>query len=1086
MADKFSSSNVKTIPIMHQPGYYRFPTICNDIIVFTSEDDLWSVPASGGVPRRLTATLSEAIAPRLSPDGAWIAFAAREEGHTELYVMPTQGGEPKRLTYFGTLTRPVGWSADSRSILFITNYGAPFAKIMNIFAIAVDGGPAIPVPVGPAHAISFAPNGGTVIGRHTSDLARWKRYRGGTAGDLWIDAEGTGDFRRLLDLHGNLAVPMWIGERIYFVSDHEGHGNIYSCTPAGDDLLRHTDHEDYYVRNPQTDGRRIVYHAGGDIYLYDTQTEISRQVEIEYQSPRTQRSRKFVDGAQYLQSYALHPEGHSVALVMRGKPVTMGAFAGPALYYGASDGGRYRSARFLNDGVRLVALYDQDGANTLAILGPDGSEDRLEGIDVGRAADIHVSPTADRIALANHRNEIIVCDLTARTVTVIDRSRTQHDDGIAWSPDGRWLAFNHAETSETSCLMIADVASGQIHRVTDPLLHDVKPAFDPEGKYLYFISHREFDPVFDNLHFDLGFPRGTRPYLIPLTRDLGDPFLAVPTAPQHQQEKPAGDNRSVPTIEIDFEGITRRLLPFPVKEGRYHHVVGTHGHAYFLGSPIEGMLNQPWPDEASPSGVLEVYDFDLRKTETVATGVSDLKVSCDARTIIYRSAKRLRAFAAGSKPDAEAGDAPGAQSGWIDLGRPKISVSPAAEWRQMYREAWRLQQDFFWTEGMLGIDWDEIYTRYLRLVDHIGTRSELSDIVWELHGELGTSHAYEMGGDYRPSPTYAQGFLGADFAFDETVGAWRIAAIIRGDSWSDRSGSPLERPGVNLAEGDRILAINGRRLTREQGPMELLVNMAGAEVALTVAPAEEGNERNVIIKTLRSEYPARYRAWVENNRRIVHEATNGRVGYVHIPDMGADGYSEFHRGFLSEVARGSLIVDVRFNGGGFVSQLILEKLARKRIGYRLPRHGLPVPYPADAPGGPIVALTNEYAGSDGDIFSHGFKLMRLGPLIGKRTWGGVVGISPRNPLVDGAFTTQPEYSTWFEDVKWGVENYGTDPDIDIDFPPQDYVAGHDPQMARALEEVLRLLDVRPVVIPTFDERPAMAAGRLPARANRKE
>jgi tricorn protease len=1074
---------------MTQSGYYRFPTIQGEAVVFTSEDDLWSVPAGGGIARRLTSTLSEAARPILSPDGSWLAFMARDEGHYELYAMPASGGEARRLTFFGSATRPVGWSRDGSQILFITNYGQPFKHITKIYSISPEGGSITEIPVGPASSISFGPNGGTVIGRNTHDPARWKRYRGGTAGDLWIDADGSGNFRRLITLHANLASPMWIGERIYFVSDHEGYGNIYSCTPGGDDLRRHTDHDDYYARNAQSDGRRVVYHAGGDLYLFDPATDISSKIAVEYHSPRTQSSRKFVQGGDYLQSYALHPEGHSAALVLRGKPITLGNFAGAVVQHGDQDGTRYRLARYLNDGVRLVAVSDRGGEEALVILSGDGSEqeDRLEGLDIGRPIDLAVSPRHDRVAFGNHRNEIVVVDLQKRSMTVIDRSLTLHDNSLSWSPDGRWLAFNHAETPETSYLMIADIESGEKHQVTEPLLHDLAPAFDPDGRYLYFLSYREFDPVYDNLHFDLGFPRGMRPYLITLRRDLPNPFLPKPKAPNkngdsngHSERKEEKREKDV-EVKIDFEGITRRILPFPAKDAKYSQVVGTRSKVYFVSLPIEGSLGNESGGDATPSGKLESFDFETQKLDTVVGGISDLAVSRDGSTVIYRSAKRLRVFAAGSKPDDKEGDEPGSNSGWIDLSRVRISIAPPTEWRQMYREAWRLQRDFFWTEGMLGIEWEKVYQLYLPMLEKIGSRSEFSDLIWELHGELGTSHAYESGGDYRKSPTYAQGFLGADLAFDEEAGAWVVDRIVQGDPWSQQYGSPLETPGVNIAEGDRIVAINGRKVSPTRSPYEQLVNTAGTEISLTFTPKGSDEPTVATFKALRDETPVRYREWVEENRRKVHEATGGKVGYVHVPNMGPWGYSEFHRGFLSEVGRGSLIVDVRFNGGGHVSQLILEKLARKRIGYGLSRYGLPESYPMYSVGGPLVALTNENAGSDGDIFSHGFKLMKLGPLIGKRTWGGVVGIWPRNPLVDGSVTTQPEFSTWFEDVKWGLENYGTDPDIDVDITPQDHVAGHDTQLERAIAEALRLLQEKPFTLPAFDDRPTMAPGPLPRR-----
>lgn len=1076
---------------MASSGYYRYPTIHNGTVIFISEDDLWSVPTSGGIARRLTTSVSEVARPILSPDGQWIAFMARDEGPYELYVMPSVGGEAQRLTWLGSVARPVAWTPDSSRIIFVTNHGQPFPHIMLPYSISPNGGEFQLLPVGPAHNLAFGPNGGMVIGRNTTDPARWKRYRGGTAGELWIDPNGNGEFHKLLTLRSNYASPMWIGNRIYFVSDHEGYGNIYSCTTDGQDLTRHTDHDDFFARNPSTDGQRIAYHAGGDLYLFDPATEQTSKLQIDYHSPRSQRQRRFVNGGDYLQYYSLHPKGHSVALVLRGKPVTMGNEAGAVQYYGIDDGVRYRLATYLHDGKRLVATSDASGEERLVIL--DGNsqqpEDRLEDLDIGHAIELLPSPNNDHVAITNNRNEVLLVDLQSRELKVIDRSTTLHDTSIAWSPDGQWLAFNHADDTETSFLMIANITTGEKHQVTEPTLQDVAPSFDPEGKYLYFLSYREYDPVYDNLHFDLSFPRGVRPYLLTLQKETENPFIKQPKAPKSMKDmmekfSEAGkhqeaEKEAAKGITIDFDGITRRILPFPVPEGRYSQVKGAKGKVFFVNHQPQGSLSRNIYAESAPSGVLDCYDFETMKTENYASGVSEIELLPEADTLIYRSGKRLRVISTNNRPDPSKES--GSDSEWIDLNRPKVSVTPSEEWRQMYREAWRLQRDYFWTEGLLGLNWPNIYTLYLPLLEKISTRSEFSDVIWELHGELGTSHAYEMGGDYRPSPHYAQGFLGADLAWDESAGVWRVQRVVRGDCWSDRFGSPLDRAGVNIAEGDAIVAMNGKRLTKDHGPAVHLVNMANTDVTITYRSGSLDEEKTAQITTLANEGSARYREWVNENRRKVHEATNGRVGYVHIPNMGPFGYSEFHRGFLAESSREALVVDVRFNGGGHVSQLILEKLARKTIGYSLPRYGLPSPYPSNSVRGPMVALTNENAGSDGDIFSHCFKLMKLGPLIGKRTWGGVVGIWPRNPMVDGSVTTQPEFSTWFMDVQWGVENYGTDPDIEIDITPQDHAAGRDTQLERGIAEVLRLLDEHPTNQPEFGDRPTLAPAPLPKR-----
>jgi tricorn protease len=459
--------------------------------------------------------------------------------------------------------------------------------------------------------------------------------------------------------------------------------------------------------------------------------------------------------------------------------------------------------------------------------------------------------------------------------------------------------------------------------------------------------------------------------------------------------------------------------------------------------------------------------------------VRGIGLSLDGKTMVLRAGQRLRVLVAGRK--AEDGDEAGRKSGWIDLERVRVPVDPGSEWTQMLREAWRLQRDNFWTADLSGVDWPAVWERYRRLLPRLATRGDLSDLMWEMQGEFGTSHAYEGGGDYRSSPYYGYGFLGADLSWDPESGGYRVDRVVRGDPWEDDGDSPLHAPGARIAAGDVILGIDGRRVSAENPVNALLVGKGGAEVALLVRSPGSEKPRTVVVQTLEGERRLRYRAWVEQNRARVHEASDGRIGYVHIPDMGARGYAEFHRAWLAEARREGLIVDVRHNGGGNVSQLILEKLSRKPLGYVVTRWGVPSPYPAEAVAGPMVAVCDEYAGSDGDIFSHAFKLLKLGPLVGKRTWGGVIGIWVRHALVDGTHTTQPEFAHWFHDVGWGVENYGTDPDIPVAIRPQDAARGEDPQLQRAIEEALGWLAERPAPLPDFGPRPSRALPVLPPR-----
>ena len=1073
-------------------GYYRHPTIWKNDIVFVSEDDLWAVPLTGGTARRLTANPGISSFPVFSPDGKYIAFTGRDDGPAEVYVMGADGGPPTRLTWMGANTQVVGWSRDGTSVLAATDWRQPFAGVMHLVSVSLTGNAPVALQYGPARAISFNPGGeGTVIGRNSGDPARWKRYRGGTAGTLWVDRTDQGQFVPLVRLKGNLANPMWIGSRIYFLSDHEGHGNLYSCTPTGRGLRRHTDRKDFYVRFPRTDDRRIVYHAGVDIHVFDTETNTSERIETRIRSTQSPRNRKFVSAERYLETFDLHPEGHSLASVHRGGLFTMGLWTGASVRLGAISKSRYRLGSWLSDGKRIVAVTDQGGEEALVVFTVDGSrKPKVVKGDFGRPSEVWVAPgdalkkkeeesskkakkggrtkkakpPRNLLALTNHRHELILVDLDSGKSRVLDRSAHRRISGVAWSPDSGWIAYGHASSEHTSAIRLVQVDTGKISTITREDFFDCYPSFDPDGKYLYFISGRIYNPVYGNLFFELSFPMGSRPYLFTLQRDTVSPFAKAtekPRAPGSTGGKDTNaDSKNGDEFRIDLDGIEDRVVAFPVPEGRYSGILGAQGRALYCRHPMTGSLDDQSDSKVVADGILDYWDFDNNKSGRVSDKVTDFSLSLNTKVLGIRSDNHVRALPAGFKDDPEKNkDEYSRDTGWVDLNRIPVAVVPAEEWRQMYSEAWRLQRENFWRPDMSGVDWKEVYERYLPILARVGTRTEFSDLMWEMQGELGTSHCYEMGGDYRPRPNWRQGFLGADLAFNPRTKSWRIERLPIGDSWHGEYASPLAAPGLNLDRGDEILALGGDRVDRTVSPYERLVNMADREIQITVR-RRRGRRRTtdtVTVKALREETSLRYRDWVEGNRRLVHEETDGRVGYLHIPDMGPFGYSEFHRYYGAESVRDGLIIDVRFNRGGHVSQLLLEKLLRRRIGYDVSRWSEPIPYPDAAPMGPMVALTNEYAGSDGDIFCHAFKLFGLGPLIGMRTWGGVVGIWPRAALVDGTVTTQPEFAFWFEDVGYGVENYGTDPDIEIDVRPQDYAAGRDRQLERALTSIRSIL-----------------------------
>ncbi|MBL9029964.1 MAG: PD40 domain-containing protein [Caedimonas sp.] len=1063
---------------MNLQGYYRSPAIHGNNIVFISEDDLWIVKGSG-LARRLTTGLGIVTTPVFSPDGAMIAFAGSDEGSLEVYVMPGEGGIARRLTFFGASSLSViGWTKEG--ILFSSAAREPFNRVNALWSVSPDGGVPLRFPIGPVNFISYNDKKGSVIQRHGyREYGFWKRYRGGTAGEIWIDTEGEYNYKKLLSLKSDLARPLWIGERIYFASDHEGTGNLYSCDTEGKDLRQHTYHTDYYVRNQSTDGHKIVYHKGGDLYIYDPGTQDDYQVNITYFGSRPQRNRKFVRPDRYLDDYGLHPRGSHLAVATRGKISSLANWEGPVQPLAEAHGVRFRLPRWLHDGTRVVAVTDQSGQDQLEIYDVHSgkSVSISEKLDLGRVEDMLPNPHKDELILLNHRSELVWIDLQSWTYRVIDRNRYGMMHGMAWSPDGEWVAYSSAETRRTLAIKLYEVKTNKSSQVTKPVLKDVSPAFDPDGKYLYFLSYRQFNPAWDSLHFELGFPRGMRPYLITLQKDLTSPF--TPKAPELVQEqeeekekakkkKKSNDDKEVKKITIDLDGIENRIQAFPVTDGIYSHIMGIKGKALFINWPLETTAEEDHPeaDFRDEAGIAEAFDFETQKVEPWIDRVSEMELSSDAQWLAYRVDQRLRVIKADEKHDDRAEtEKPDRKSGWIDLSRIRVMVDPVSEWEQIFKEAWRLQRDHFWRENMSNVDWQDVFQRYFKLIPRLSTRGELSDILWEMQGELGTSHAYVMGGDLRQPPSWSQGLLGAEFIFDPHMHTYRIISFIKGDLWQKSWSSPLLAPGLQLKEGDLIWEINGKALSPEAPPEACLLQQAGLEVRLVVSDPHGKNKRTVVVKPISSHQPGTYRDWVEKNRAYVHEKTEGKAGYIHIPDMGTCGFAEFHRGFLSECDREGLIIDVRFNGGGSVSPLLLEKLSRRRLGYDSTRWFDVIPYPEDSPMGPMVALTNQYAGSDGDMFSYAFKAMKLGPLIGKRTWGGVIGIWPRHSLIDGGMTTQPEFSFWFKDLGWSVENYGIDPDIEVDITPQDYLQGKDPQLDRSIEEVMNIMRDYPILTP---------------------
>lgn len=1043
-------------------SYLRFPTLRGQRLVFVHDDDLWSTTLDGDAPRRLTTSRAHVSHPKLSPDGRWIAYVAADEGARDAYVVDVEGGPPRRLTWDGEVASVCGWSGDG-AVVVAGSADRPFFRPPFLNEVPLDGGPARSLGVGHALGWDRDLGGRTVLCRHTDDLARWKRYRGGRAGALWIDRKGNGRFERLVETGGNVACPSWVDGRVWFLADHDGAGNLWSVRPTGKDLRRETHHEGLYARHPAADGHVVVYEVGGELWRVSPD-EPARPIPIALRASADQARRRFVPTPRFLQDVDLNPDGKRMALEVRGRPFSMAHFEGPVTWHGERDGVRYRLPRWTADGAALLTTSDAGGREALELRRATGEVRRYEPEGLGRPVEVRCAPKGSRVAVADHTQTLGVLDLDTGAWIRLDQARGGPITGMDWSADGRWLAWSRPEPSGDGariCLWSAD--DQQITEVTDGRHTDWCPSFDPDGALLWFLSRRDFDPVYDSHVFDLGFPRGARPWAVTLRADAPHPFRPQPEV---IDAKPPRGRKEAPDVVVDRDGIATRLVPLPVREGVFHRLVAlSGGQALVTRAGPAGALGRTWQDMGPPKAdkALLLWDPTSRELVTVEDAITDFGVDLARRSAWVSVGWKLRVIPAA--PDKSRREEikkqksapPGRASGWVDLDRVRVSLDPRSEWRQMFHETWRLVREHFWDAGMSGVDWDAVRARYEPLVERVSTREELSDVLWCLIGELGTSHAYEMAGDLKHPPRWSPGRLAADLAWDADAGLWRFSRICVGDPGFPGRTSPLSEPGVRAAVGTGLAAVDGVELAADRPPARELVNKAGQLVTLTLVDAD-GARRDVVVPALRDDRAARYRDWVRANRERVHEATGGRCGYVHVPDMGPDGYADFHRDFLSESSRGGLVVDVRHNRGGHVSQLLLEKLARKPLAWTHSRWSDPRPYPALAARGPMVAVTNEYAGSDGDIFSHVWKLLGLGPLVGRRTWGGVVGIWPRHRLVDNTVTTQPEFAFWFPDVAFGVENHGTEPDVDVDIAPHDWAAGTDPQLDHALSWMVESLD----------------------------
>jgi tricorn protease len=1109
--------------------YLRFPHINGDLLTFVAQDDVWLGPPQGGRAWRLSADGAVAAWPRLSADASQVAWAGTSDGAAEVYVCDIDGsGASRRLTYWGDpRTRVSGWSPDGE-VLAVSSAGQPFGFWQRGHAVSAD--PAAPgsreLPFGVLSDVAIDAGAAAVLTGTPGDPASRKRYRGGTAGRLWLRRAGQGGthgpFRRVLaDVPGHFASPMLVGGRMAFLSDHEGSGNIYSVDLEGGDLRRHTDHDGPYARQAATDGQRIVYSCRGELWLLDgLDADGPRLLEISLAAATAGRAPRLISAADHVGDLSCDETGQASAVEVRGTIHWLTHRDGPGRALLVTPGVRARLPRVLGRDGLVVWVTDAGGQHALEIGGErDGQvvpPRTLAAGEIGIVSDLSAAPDGATLAVTSRDGQLRLVDVASGAVHDLVRSDDGEISGLTWSPDSAWLAWSQPGPQPLRRIRISRVADRAVHDVTDGRFVDSDPVFTSDGTYLAFLSKRSFDPIYDAHFFDLSFPLGSRPYLVPLAATTPSPFAPQPggrrigegpkrgghedaggkgggagtgtgdtTVTEASQEATSGggaDTPQPPAVIIDFEGIAARIVAVPVSESRYASLQAVKGGLAWLREPVSGNLGQGGarPTDDAPRPALERFDLQRHKVSQLTDDVDWFVTSGDGSRLVVSDHGKLTVLPADRKADS---DNPDDQVS-VDGSRARFLADPVRLWRHALDEAGRLMANDFWVADMADVDWAAVLAEYRPLVDQVASPGDFADLLWEVFGELGCSHAYVTeasngsGGGGTGGGTGA-GLLGADLERDAD-GGWRIGRVIPGESSDPLARSPLSGPGASLTRGERLLAVDGQPVG-PAGPGPLLVGTAGKPVELRVS-GDDGSQRRVVVTPLRSESRLRYQDWVAGRRAEVRERSEGRLGYLHVPDMVSGGWADFHRDLRTEMRKDGLILDVRGNRGGHTSQLIVEKLARRIIGWDVARFIQPLSYPEDATRGPMVALSDEYAGSDGDIVTAAIKLLDLAPVVGARTWGGVIGIDSGAVLVDGTAMTIPKYSFWFDRLGWGVENYGVDPDVEVLISPDDWAAGRDTQLEAAVDMAMAALREHPPAgPPDLSARPSRLRPPLPPR-----
>jgi tricorn protease len=1105
-------------PEMKEGRLLRFPDIYKGKIVFSYAGDLWLVPSEGGVARRITTNPGSELFPKFSPDGSHIAFTGQYDGNNNVYVIPSDGGEPKQLTFqpapidlperMGPENEVITWLPDGNRVLFLSRRETFNSWFGRLFSISIDGGLPERLPVDKGGLTSFSPDGHEIaFNRIFRNFRTWKRYTGGMAQKISLYDFHTNHYEQIdNDYDGVDTFPMWHGGTIYFDSDRgtEHRMNLWAYDMKTKQVRQLTHFSEFDVNWPSLGPDSIVFEDGGFLYVMDLGTEQAKKITVYMPGDVDPARKRWVTTSNLITSADISPDGKRAAFSARGDVYTVPAKDGSIRNLTQTPGIREDGVAWSPDGKWIAYLSDRTGEQELYLMPQDGMGKEVRVTTDGTMFRMQPVWSADsqKLAYADKSLRFFYVDIKDKKPVQIDKGKYADLTDYAWSPDSQWVAYAKAAENGFGVVYLYSLESKKITPVTTSFTGSVNPQFDPEGRYLYFLSARDYNEVLGVFDASFANPKAQRVYVVTLRADTpsplapksdeaevkkGEPDKAdaamAASKKDEKDEKKKGDKSAEAKEEtkekkepfwIDLDGIENRVVALPIPPGVIGSLGAAKGFVYYASAPIGG-LSGPLPGE---DFAIHVFDLKERKDSVLVAGGHGYALSFDGKKLLYAGPGGKDGPTYGIVDAAPASAPHHAGDGALDLSGMRAEIDPRAEWKQMFDEVYRQERDYFFEASMNGVDWAKERDKYAQLLPYVGDRYDLTYILGELVGELSNSHTYVGGGDYPDLHAVNVGMLGVDFEVDSASGEYRFKKIYHGENWDAALRSPLTEPGVNLKEGDYLVAVNGHALRSPRTPYELLEEAVGQNVTLTVnEKAGEEGSRNVVVKPIESEFRLRELDWIETNRKKVEAATGGRVGYVYLPNMGAEGLNEFVKQFFPQIRKEGLIFDVRYNGGGFVDQIILERLRRVLAGMSSSRNFESAPVNDPVFNGALACITNEYAASDGDFFSYFFKFYKLGPLVGMRTWGGVRGIRGEIPLMDGGYVTRPEFSLYGLDSHWLIENHGVQPDIVVDNTPDQVMAGHDPQLEKTIEIVMKEMQDHPKKLPpTPADLPAYPPG----------